>query len=113
MVQRGAGPEWTVDADGARILLDDGTAVDFSSKKVLFELLCTLCRRGGAATKEQLLEEAWGVREYHPLHHDNRLKVAVRKLRRLLEDALGADPVEAADDGYRLRGRVRFVSGAR
>ena len=73
------------------------------------DLLTALCARGGAATKEQLLEDAWGVREYHPLQHDNRLKVAVRKLRRLLEEVLGDDPIEAADDGYRLRGKVRFL----
>jgi hypothetical protein len=110
VVRSAAGPEWTVEAAAMRILLADGSVVDLSGKKVLFDLLCALCRRGGAATKEQLLQDAWGVREYHPLHHDNRLKVAVRKLRRLLEDVLGADPVEAHDDGYRMRGRVRFIA---
>jgi hypothetical protein len=33
----------------------------------------------------------------------------VRKLRRLLEEVLGDDPIEAKDDGYRLRGKVRFI----
>lgn len=109
LVQRAEGAEWTVEVGALRILLADGRSVDFSSKKVLFDLLTTLGKHGGAATKEQLLEEAWGVREYHPLHHDNRLKVAVRKLRRLLEEVLGDDPIEAKDDGYRLRGKVRFI----
>jgi hypothetical protein len=110
VVRSADGPEWTVEVAAVRILLSDGRVVDLSGKKVLFDLLCALCRRGGAATKEQLLQEAWGVRDYHPLHHDNRLKVAVRKLRRVLEDVLGADPLEASEDGYRLRGRVRFIS---
>ena len=109
VVANAAGPDWIVDGPTMRIVLPDGAAVDLSKKKVLFDLLATLCRHGGKASKEQLLEVAWGVREYHPLHHDNRLKVAVRKLRRLLEDHLGADPIEASDDGYRLRGRIRFV----
>ncbi len=107
------GPAWTVDADAMRVLLDDGRVVDLSQRKVLFDLLVVLCRHGGAATKEQLLQAAWGVRDYHPLQHDNRLKVAVRKLRRLLEEALGDDPIQAAEDGYRLRGRVRFLSHER
>lgn len=109
VVASASGPEWIVDGPTMRIVLPDGAAVDLSKKKVLFDLLATLCRHGGKASKEQLLEVAWGVREYHPLHHDNRLKVAVRKLRRLLEDHLGADPIEASEDGYRLRGQVRFV----
>jgi DNA-binding response OmpR family regulator len=109
-VNEAAGPEWVVDGAGMRIVLPDGTTVDLSKKKVLFDLLATLCHHGGKASKEQLLEVAWGVRDYHPLRHDNRLKVAVRKLRRLLEDALGDDPIEASEDGYRLRGRVRYIA---
>lgn len=109
VVREGEGPEWIVDGARMRIALPDGSAVDLSKKKVLFDLLAALCRQGGTASKEQLLEVAWGVRDYHPLRHDNRLKVAVRKLRRLLEEALGDDPIEASDDGYRMRGRVRFI----
>lgn len=109
ILRQAAGPEWTVDAVAMRIILVDGRTVDLSHRKVLFDLLASLCLNGGAATKEQLLEKAWGVREYHPLQHDNRLKVAVRKLRRLLEEVLGDDPIEAAADGYRLRGKVRFL----
>jgi len=33
----------------------------------------------------------------------------VRKLRRLLEEALGTDPLETDEDGYRRRDRVRSV----
>ncbi len=109
LVREGQGPEWVVDGARRCISLADGTVVDLSAKQVLFDLLATLCRYGGRATKEQLLAVAWGVRDYHPLRHDNRLKVAVRKLRRLLEDVLGDDPLEADHDGYRLRGRVRFI----
>ncbi len=111
VVRQAAGPEWTVDAATMRIILVDGRTVELAHRKVLFDVLATLCANGGAATKEQLLERAWGVRDYHPLRHDNRLKVAVRKLRRLLEETLGDDPIESADDGYRLRGKVRFLRG--
>ncbi|HEY4222724.1 MAG TPA: winged helix-turn-helix domain-containing protein, partial [Myxococcota bacterium] len=109
VVRKAAGPEWTVDAGSMRIILVDGRTVDLAHKKVLFDLLAALCASGGAASKEQLLERAWGVRDYHPLRHDNRLKVAVRKLRRLLEEILGDDPIESAGEGYRLRGKVRFL----
>ncbi len=101
---------WTVDEARRRIVVGHDVVVDLADKGILFALLVALGRRGGAATKEQLQQDVWGERHYHPLRHDNRLKVAVRKLRRLLEDALGDDPLEASDDGYRLRGRVRFVS---
>lgn len=105
----GASPEWTIDAKASRIVLADGRAIDFASRKVLFDLLLALCRRGGASSKEQLLADAWGVRDYHPLQHDNRLKVAVRKLRVALDEVFGDAPVESVDDGYRLIGRVRFI----
>ena len=102
--------EWAVDEARRAIVVGDGVVVDLSDKAVLFSLLTALGRHGGTASKERLLEVVWGVRDYHPLHHDNRLKVAVRKLRRLLEEVLGDDPIEAADDGYRLRGRIRFIA---
>jgi DNA-binding winged helix-turn-helix (wHTH) protein len=94
-----------------RVILAEGRQVDLSGKKVLFDLLVALCRQGGTASKERLLEVAWGVRDYHPLHHDNRLKVAVRKLRRILEDVLGHDPIVAGEDGYRLTDQVRLTDG--
>jgi DNA-binding response OmpR family regulator len=106
----GGDREWTVDEAHRRVVVGHDVTIDLADKGVLFGLLVALGRRGGLATKEQLQEDVWGERHYHPLRHDNRLKVAVRKLRRLLEDALGDDPLEAVDDGYRLRGRVRFVS---
>lgn len=111
VVVQGTGDrEWVVDEARRQIVCGSDVVVDLSDKAILLGLLVTLLRHGGHATKEQLLVEVWAVREYHPLHHDNRLKVAVRKLRRLLEEVLGDDPIEAGDDGYRLRGRVRFVS---
>lgn len=105
----GSGEEWVVDAARQRLVLPDGTVVDLAKRKVLLDLLVALCEQGGGATKEQLLARVWAVKDYNPLDHDNRLKVAVRKLRRLLEEALGEDPLVAAEDGYRLQGRVRFV----
>lgn len=100
---------WTLDAEARHILLEDGRHIDLATKGVLFELLLALARSGGAASKEDLLRSVWGVREYHPLRHDNRLKTAVRKLRRFVEGTLGDDPLETTSDGYRLRGHFRLL----
>lgn len=45
---------------------------------------------------------------YHPLKHDNRLRLTVRRFRALFEPA---DPIQAIEDGYALRGRVRVCQG--
>jgi hypothetical protein len=58
--------------------------------------------------------EVWSERDYHPLRHDNRLQVAVRALRALVED----DPrrparVLTTADGYALGGAARVLRAAR
>jgi DNA-binding winged helix-turn-helix (wHTH) protein len=75
---------------------------------MLFAVLAALAARGGRASKEELVTAVWGEREYHPLRHDNRLHLAVLKVRREIED----DPklparLLATPDGYSLGGRVR------
>ncbi len=40
--------------------------------------------------------------EYHPLRHDNRLRVAVRKLRRRVEPLLDRPLLDTLQDGYAL-----------
>jgi hypothetical protein len=73
---------------------------------VLLRFVAELARRDLAATKEELVVAVWGVREYHPLRHDNRLRLAARKLRLRLGPLAGR--LVATEDGYALNGRWRL-----
>ena len=100
---------WGMDAAQRGVWLPGNERVDLSSKPLLWRLLTVLAEHGGAATKEQLVLEAWDVREYHPLRHDNRLQVAMRKLRRAIEiDPSRPERVVTTEDGYALAGPVIF-----
>ncbi len=105
-------PGWSLADDECRVWLPSGTSFSLAERPQLWCLLVALHERGGTATKEQLVQALWNEAEYHPLHHDNRLQVAVRKLRKLIED----DPsrpsrLVTTADGYILVGRVRRVQG--
>ena len=53
-------------------------------------------------TKEQLLASLWGIKDYHPLRHDNRLRMTAHKARHALAQAAR---LEATEDGYQLIAR--------
>lgn len=94
---------WGLVGPDQRVWLPQQRSVDLSRRDLLWRLLCVVADHGGEAHKEQLVVEAWGEREYHPLRHDNRLQAAVRKLRRAIED----DPSSPTrfvtrEDGYAL-----------
>lgn len=94
---------WGMLAASLLVSLPDARQVDLGKRELLWRLLSVLVNHGGRASKEQLVLEAWGEREYHPLRHDNRLQAAVRKLRRAIED----DPSKptrfiTTEDGYCL-----------
>lgn len=101
-------PGWGLADDERRVWLANGRSLSLRERPQLWSILATLHDHGGAATKEQLVQALWNESEYHPLHHDNRLQVAVRKLRKLIEDepSRPARLVTTAD-GYTLVGRVR------
>lgn len=106
-------PGWGLASDGSA-WLEDGRRVDLAGHAVLLRLLSVLFDRGGAASKETLIQEAWDEREYHPLRHDPKLHAAVRKLREKLEDR-PSDPqrILTTDEGYRLGGVARRAAIAR
>lgn len=85
------------------VSLPDARRVDLSKRELLGRLLQVLVNHGGSASKERLVLEAWGEREYHPLRHDNRLQAAVRKLRRAIEDN-PSKPTRfvTTEDGYAI-----------
>lgn len=104
--------QWTpscgIDAARRVVWCGDAVLTDLSRHDTLFAILTALFRAGGSATKEVLVCSVWGVTSYHPLHHDNRLRVAVRKLRARLGDG-SSSLLETLEDGYALRGVWRWV----
>lgn len=83
------------------------TAVSLVRRPVLRRLLYGLALRPNATqSKERLAQAIWQC-AYHPLRHDNPLKVNVRELRRLLG---GSElSVEFDGAGYRLSVPAGFV----
>lgn len=91
-------------------LFDGPQRIDLGPHPVLVRLFATLAVSGEAG-KELLVRAVWSeVREYHPLKHDNRLRLAVRKLRQHLAP-LGPELVVTQSDGYALA-RTVIVLGA-
>lgn len=97
----GAVARW-VNTSTCDVLGDDIDAVSLARHVTLWKLLEELLRRG-QASKEELILAVWEVPEYHPLQHDNRLRLAARKLRKLVE-ARPNEPrwIITTDDGYRV-----------
>lgn len=101
-------PGWGLADDERRVWLPNGSCFSLVERPQLWSILVALHERGGTATKEQLVQALWNEAEYHPLHHDNRLQVAVRKLRKLIEDEPSRPTrLVTTEDGYTLVGRVR------
>jgi len=104
----GMSPVWGLADEGCRVWLRGGACPSFTDRPQLWSILVCLFDHGGEASKEQLVQEVWALVDYHPLRHDNRLHVAIHKLRVLIEE----DPKQprrlvTTADGYALRGTVR------
>ncbi len=92
-----------VDAPRAEVHGPGGARVGTRAGAIGLSLLRALSARPAGADKETLSREVWGGPDYHPLRHDNRLRVAVRKLRRWLAPLVGEDAlVRTLEDGYAL-----------
>ncbi len=105
-----AGPtiEAAVTLDGRNHeLRHEGRTVSLARSPVARELLyCLASAQGEVVPKSELVGAAWKV-EYHPLRHDNALRVAIRRLRVLLD---GTElEIETDEQGYRLRPNTRFA----
>lgn len=102
---------WILAEDEHRVWLPGDRSQSLSERHQLWALLVALFEGGGAAKKEDLVRQVWGEREYHPLRHDNRLHVAIRKLRNLIEDD-PARPCRVVTTlvGYALAGDVRYAT---
>jgi tetratricopeptide (TPR) repeat protein len=103
-------PGWGLDEPRRVVWLPDGREVDFTRRSLHWRVLEILVQHGGWATKEQLVRGAWEESEYHPLRHDARLQVAIRKLRELVEqDPSSPTRILTLEDGYGLAAPVRRI----
>jgi hypothetical protein len=95
------GAVWSIDLNRRQICLPGGRVVDLSRHGLFVRFLTEIANGGGACDKELLAEAVWEVGEYHPLNDDKRIRVAVRRLRNLLEDE-PSSPVRlvTTEDGY-------------
>lgn len=101
-------PGWGLDDVNGCVWFEDGTSVELDSRSLTWRILDTLIRHGGSASKEQLVQEAWGEGDYHPLRHDGKVHVAIRKVReQILDTAAVAARLLTTEDGYMLGGVVR------
>lgn len=95
---------------GARTLrLPSGARVSVGASELTLRILEVLARSHGRATKEALVLGAWDKRTYHPHKDDQRLHVAVHRLRHLLEpDPKAPSVVVREDDAYRVTVPIRL-----
>ncbi len=103
-----AGSPWGLADDGHQVWLPDGSSRSLSDRLQLWHILVCLYEHGGEASKEALVCAVWELSDHHPLRHDNRLQVAIRKVRKLVEvDASKPELLVTTADGYALVGTVR------
>ena len=103
-------PGWGIDIARGEIWRSDGTRASFGKEAVLWRILTTLVDKRGEASKEALVLAVWSAEEYHPLKHDNRLRLAVRKLRQSIEpDPKAPTRLLTTADGYLLAPGTRVL----
>ncbi len=99
------GPLWAV-GDGC-VYRDDGQIIEVQRHQILWRFLTALVQGGGGLELDPLVCFVWNEQEYHPLKHDNRLRLAARKLRKLIEhDPANPTMIITSDNAYVLGGTV-------
>ncbi|MFN3200555.1 MAG: hypothetical protein ACE366_19305 [Bradymonadia bacterium] len=94
-------PGWGVDEARQCIWRPHGAEIALSP--LLWRIMVSLARAGGALDKEALCTQVWGEADYHPLRHDNRLHANIKKLRHALGDT-GPQWLLTTAEGYTLAG---------
>ena len=99
-----------LDLDARALSRAGGDRVELSTHRTPWRLLTTLITHGGEADKEQLVDAIWSPDEYHPLKHDNRLRLTARNLRRLIE-AQPTSPrvILTSDEGYKIGESIKII----
>ena len=99
---------WGIDFVRRSVWLPDGRVEDLTRKDTFLRVLRSIVDAGGTVTKEHLVTSAWGE-PYHPLRHNNRMQVTIRKLRLLLEEDASAPRLcVTTQDGYGLGRETTF-----
>ncbi len=107
-------PLWSIHMNTGQVwLLTDEVSQEvlLDTESIPFHLLKHLLKNPGEVDKEELITRTWDdVSEYHPLMHDNRLRLAIRKLRKQLRDELGDLPfIATTRNGYSIGCPVRMI----
>lgn len=101
---QGQRPQWCLEANTGRCI-GEGLEVRLGGKALA--MVVALCEAPDQTlTKESLIAQVWGISDYHPLKHDNRLRMTTFKLRQALPQHL---EIEALEDGYILRSGVALI----
>jgi hypothetical protein len=99
-------PGLVFDGTTQRLLMADRTA-DLTGHPVAVAVLRELFVHG-TVSKEDLALRVWSVARYHPHRDDTRIRVAIRRLRALVElDSSRPSLVCTEADGYRIAAPLR------
>jgi DNA-binding winged helix-turn-helix (wHTH) protein len=97
------------DGDGLVLHHPDKGPLALNRSGIVIELLKLFGSRiGQTIGKEELVRHIW-KQDYHPFHHDNKIYVTIKRLRKLIEvDASQPRYLLCVSDGYCLHSDVRF-----
>ncbi|HRO67130.1 MAG TPA: winged helix-turn-helix domain-containing protein [Pseudobdellovibrionaceae bacterium] len=102
-------PQITLKTDGVHTVLRLGSSEsDVTKLPQLVRLLVFLGEQSGRVfSKEEICAHIWGE-SYHPLRHDNKIYVTIRRLRALFHEIEGIPVIINRDDGYLFNSRIPF-----
>ena len=85
--------------------------IDCTHQYILVRLLRRLTENNGeTVSKEEVVKTLWGE-EYHPLRHDNKVYVTIRRLRNLMRvEGNDNELILKSQDGYIFNTRYAFVN---
>jgi DNA-binding winged helix-turn-helix (wHTH) protein len=98
------------DGESTRLKIGERGVIDVTKMDLLMKLLSLLGENPGQpVSKEKICEVLWRE-EYHPLRHDNKIYVTIRRLRTLLNDKMDRPELILTKDGqYSLSSGFRFI----
>jgi hypothetical protein len=92
--------DWAIDLVRREVHLENGDVVSLRRYPVLLELLAACAASNGPVTKEQLAQQIWRVKAYHPHRDDARIEMAISRLRKLLDTGGRFEHLVTAGDAY-------------